>query len=75
MECHERTTLLKCCAATMHTYTKASIKWQDLTNRANTQEYQDSRSARAQARIQVDLATHKLEQHEHLHHCHPATLR
>jgi hypothetical protein len=57
----------------MQVYIKASIKWQDLTSRANTQEYQDSRSARAQARVQVDLATYELEQHEKLHHCYPAT--
>ena len=64
--------LLECCAATMHIYTKASIKWQDLTSRANTPEYRDSRSARETARIQADLATYELEQHERVHLCYPA---
>jgi len=72
MECTQRTMLLECCAATMHAYTKASIKWQDLTSRANTPEYRDSRSARETARIQADLATFELEQHERLHLCYPA---
>jgi hypothetical protein len=73
MACNERTLLLKRCAITMHTYTRASIKWQALTGSDNTQAYRDSRSARAQARIQVDLATYELEQHECVHLCHPAT--
>ena len=57
----------------MQVYIKASIRWQELTSKANTQEYRDARSFRAQARIQVDLATYELEQHEKLHHCFPAT--
>lgn len=73
MDCDERTRLLKDCATTMHAYTKASIKWQHLTGRANTQEYRDSRDAREQARAQVDLASSQLEQHEGLHKCYPAT--
>ena len=72
MACDERTVLLERCAETMHAYTKASIKWQDLTSRANTPEYRDSRSARETARIQADLATFELEQHERLHLCYPA---
>jgi hypothetical protein len=73
MECDERTLLFERCATTMHAYTKASIKWQELTVRANTPEYRDSRSAHEAARIQVDLATRELQQHESLHHCFPAT--
>ena len=73
MGCNERTLLLERCAATMHTYTRASIKWQKLTGTDNTQAYRDSRSARSRARIQVDLATYELEQHERVHLCHPAT--
>jgi len=73
MECIERTLLLERCAATMQVYIKASIKWQELTSRANTPEYRDSRSARAQAKVQVDLATYELEQHEKVHQCYPAT--
>ena len=55
----------------MHAYTKASIKWQELTGKANTPEYRDSRTAREQARTQVDLANYELEQHEGLHNCYP----
>jgi len=73
MECNERTLLLQRCATTMHTYTKASIKWQELTGLDNTHAYQDSRSVRETARIQADLATYELEQHERVHLCHPAT--
>ena len=64
MECDERAHLLERCAATMHVYTGASIKWQELTGRANTPEYRDSLDARNQARVQVDLANYELEQHE-----------
>ena len=73
MECDERAYLLKVCATTMHAYTKASIKWQELTGKANTPEYRDSQDARQQARAQVDLANYQLERHESLHQCHPAT--
>ena len=72
MDCNERAQLLVHCATTMHAYTQASIKWQELTRESNTSEYQDSRTAREQARIEVDLATHELEQHEGLHNCYPA---
>ena len=72
MECAERTLLLERCAATMQVYTKASIKWQKLTG-TNTPEYRASRDAREQARIQAELATYELEQHERLHQCFPAT--
>ena len=73
MECDERTLLLERCASTMHAYTKASIKWQELTSRANTPEYRGARIDREKARIQVDLATYELERHESLHQCYPAT--
>jgi hypothetical protein len=73
MNCDERSRLLERCATTMHAYTKASIKWQELTGKANTQEYRDSRDAREQARIQVDLARYELETHEGVHQCYPAT--
>jgi hypothetical protein len=72
MEFNERTLLLERCATTMHTYSRASIKWQKLTGSGNTQAYQDSRSARSMARTQVDLATYELEQHERVHQCYPA---
>ena len=72
MECPERTLLLERCAATMHIYTKASIKWQKLTG-TNTPEYQDSLRAREKARSEVELASYELEQHESLHQCFPAT--
>ena len=42
MGCDERARLLKLCAITMRTYTKTSIKWQELTGSANTPEYRDS---------------------------------
>jgi hypothetical protein len=73
MECPERTLLLERCAATMQVYIKASIKWQELTSKPNTQEYQHSLRDRVKARNQVDLATYELEQHENLHRCYPAT--
>ena len=73
MGCDERARLLKLCAITMRTYTKTSIKWQELTGSANTPEYRDSQDARQQARAQVDLANYQLERHESLHQCHPAT--
>ena len=73
MECDERNLLLEHCAATMHAYTTASIKWQELTSRANTPEYRGARIDREKARIQVDLATYELERHEFLHQCYPAT--
>lgn len=73
MVCVERARLLKLCATTMRTYTRTSIKWQNLTGKANTLEYRDSQDARQQARVQVDLANYQLERHESLHHCHPAT--
>jgi len=72
MDCDERARLLNLCATTMHAYTQASIKWQELTVRANTPEYRDSQDARQQARARVDLANYQLGQHEHLHGCHPA---
>jgi hypothetical protein len=72
MQCNERTLLLERCANTMHTYTRASIKWQNLTGMDNTLAYQDSRIARSRARIEVDLATYELEQHERVHLCYPA---
>jgi len=56
----------------MHAYTKASIKWQRLTEKANTPEYRDSLDAREQARGQVDLANQELDQHERAHQCYPA---
>lgn len=57
----------------MHAYTKASIKWQDLTSKANTPEYRDSLRVRVQARLEVDLANYELEQHERAHQCFQAT--
>jgi hypothetical protein len=73
MDCDERTRLLEHCAIAMRAYTQASIKWQELTKKANTPEYRDSRDAREQARVQVDFANHQLEQHERVHNCYPAT--
>ncbi len=73
MACDERARLLEHCATTMHANTQASIKWQELTGRANTPEYRHSRDAREQARVQVDLASSELEQREGLHQCFPAT--
>ena len=73
MDCDERTRLLEHCATTMHAYTQASIKWQELTRRGNGPEYRHSRDAREQARVQVDLASYELEKYEGLHHCFPAT--
>jgi hypothetical protein len=72
MDCDERARLLAHCAATMHAYTQASIKWQELTGFANTLGYRLSRDAREQARVQADLASYQLEQHEGLHRCFPA---
>ena len=72
MECAERNLLLEYCDSKMHAYTQASIRWQKLTSRDSTQEYRESRSARARAPIQVYLATYDLEQHERVHLCHPA---
>jgi hypothetical protein len=73
MKCEERTHLLKLCAVTMRAYTRASIKWQELTARANTAEYRKSMDARQEARAQVDLAHYQLERHEALHLCHLPT--
>jgi len=73
MDCEERSRLLEHCATTMHAYTKASIRWQELSARANTVEYRESRDAREQARVQVDLASYELNQHEALHNCYPET--
>jgi hypothetical protein len=73
MACDERARLLEDCATSMHAYTQASITWQELTGRANTPAYRHSRDAREQARVQVDLASYALEQHEGLHQCFPAT--
>lgn len=74
MDCEERVRLLERCATTKHAYTKASIRWQELSRGANTQEYRDSRDAREEARVQVDVASDELTQHEAVHHCHPAKL-
>ena len=72
MASNERNLLLEHCAETMRAYTQASIKWQKRTD-TNTPEYRDSLRARENARIQVELATHELEQHESLHQCFPPT--
>ena len=72
MECAERIRLLERCATTMHAYTKASIKWQELTRSGNSEEYRNSRDAREQARVQVDQASYELNEHESVHQCHPA---
>ena len=72
MDCNERTRLLEHCATTTHAYTQASIKWQELTHLVNSAEYRRCRDTREQARVQVDLASYELEQHEGLHHCFPA---
>ena len=71
MDCEDRSRLLELCASTMHTYSQASIKWQDLTGRANTPEYRTAQDTRQQARAQLDLAHYQLERHESLHQCHP----
>jgi hypothetical protein len=74
VDCSERSRLLKLCADTMHVYasTQALIELQELTGKADTEEeYQDSLIALKMARIQLDLATYLLEQHETSHHCYP----
>ena len=71
MDCGKRTELLEQHATAMLAYTKASIKWQELTKELDALKYQDSRNAREQARLQVDLATDQLEQHERLHCYYP----
>ena len=60
----ERTRLLGLHATTVLAYTKASIKWQALTEKPDTPEYRESKDARERARAQVEIADYQLEQHE-----------
>jgi hypothetical protein len=71
MNCPERNRLLAHCAATVNALTKVSIKWQQLTEIPVTDEYWDCRTAREEARLEVDLAYTELEQHERRHCCQP----
>ncbi len=59
----ERARLLERRTTTVLAYTKASINWQRLSGYPDTPEYRESRNAREQARVQVELVDHQLGSH------------